>query len=398
MKFRLLMCIVLFLGLYVPRGYSQPLYDTTIRPADALPLNYMEMLENKRIALIINQTSFVDNASLLDLMLTYNIKVVKIFVPEHGFRGKDDAGAHIDNSFDSATHIPVISLYGNHKKPTAEDLDGVDIVVYDLQDVGVRFYTYISTLEYCMEACAEQKKKFVVLDRPNPNGFYVDGPVLEKENKSFVGMQCIPIVYGMTVGEYANMLKGEQWFNSAAMLDLKVIPCENYNHKKRYQLPVSPSPNLKNMAAIYAYPSLCLFEGTVVSVGRGTDMPFQQFGCPEFEGKYTHSFTPVSRGGAKNPPYENRKCYGEMIGTNYLEVLQRVNNRYQLSWLINAYQSYPAKDKFFTPFFIKLCGTTKLVEQIKAGTAEADIHASWESDLAKFKKIRRKYLLYDDFK
>jgi uncharacterized protein YbbC (DUF1343 family) len=323
--------------------------------------------------------------------------VKKIFVPEHGFRGKEDAGAHVENTIDSATGIPVISLYGSHKKPKDEDLADIDAVVYDLQDVGVRFYTYISTLEYCMEACAQNHKQFIVLDRPDPNGFYVDGPVLEKENKSFVGMQPIPIVYGMTAGEYAQMLAGERWFANAADIDLRVIKCINYDHTKKYELPVAPSPNLRTMAAVYAYPSLCLFEGTVVSVGRGTDLPFQQFGCPEFEGKYEYSFTPHSIEGAKNPPYENKPCYGAIVGTTADEVLQIINNRFCLKWLIKAYSDYPVKDKFFNTFFIKLAGASKLMEEIKNNLPEKEITVTWQNDLYSFKKIRKKYLLYADF-
>ena len=373
------------------------IYDTSIRPADATPVGYLPLLKGKHVALIINQTSVIGNVSLLDLLLKNNIDVVKIFVPEHGFRGNEDAGAKVDNMTDSATQIPVVSLYGSHKKPEAKDLADVDVVVYDLQDVGLRFYTYISTLEYCMEACAEQGKQFVVLDRPNPNGFYVDGPVLEKENKSFVGMQPIPVVYGMTAGEYASMIAGEHWFNNADSLDLKVIKCHNYTHAKKYRLPVAPSPNLRTMAAVYAYPSLCLFEGTPVSVGRGTALPFQQFGCPAFEGKYTYYFTPHSGAGAKSPPYENQACYGAVVGTDEAEVLQQVNGQMTLKWLIDAYKAYPDKDKFFTSFFIKLCGTSKLKEQIINGDSETEIRKGWERDLDAFKKVRKKYLLYKDF-
>ncbi len=373
------------------------IYDTSIKPADALPAGYLPLLKGKHVALVINQTSVVGNVSLLDLLLKNNINVVKIFVPEHGFRGNEDAGAKVDNTTDSATHIPVISLYGSHKKPGAKDLTDIDVVVYDLQDVGLRFYTYISTLEYCMEACAEQGKQFVVLDRPNPNGFYVDGPVLEKENKSFVGMQPIPVVYGMTAGEYASMIAGEHWFNKADSLDLQVIRCSNYTHAKKYRLPVAPSPNLRTMAAVYAYPALCLFEGTPVSVGRGTALPFQQFGCPAFEGKYTYSFTPHSGAGAKSPPYEDQVCYGAVVGVDETEVLKQMNGQMTLKWLIAAYKAYPDKDKFFTPFFIKLSGTSKLKEQVINGDSEAQIRKGWEGDLEAFKKIRKKYLLYKDF-
>ena len=379
-----------FLLLQTAPCYSQ-------QPADTRPEKYLPLLAHKRVALIINQTSKVEDTSLLDMLLSWGVSVKKIFVPEHGFRGKADAGAHVDNTTDSATGIPVISLYGNHKKPKDDELADIDVVVYDLQDVGVRFYTYISTLEYCMEACAQNHKQFIVLDRPDPNGFYVDGPVLEKENKSFVGMQSIPVVYGMTAGEYAQMLAGEQWFANAIDIDLRVIKCINYDHTKKYELPVAPSPNLRTMAAVYAYPSLCLFEGTVVSVGRGTSLPFQQYGCPEFEGKYTYSFTPQSLEGAKTPPYENKRCYGEIIGATADDVLYKTSNKFYLGWLIKAYNAYPEKDKFFNNFFIKLCGSSRLSQQIKNGVPENVIRATWQADLQAFKKIRGKYLLYKDF-
>jgi uncharacterized protein YbbC (DUF1343 family) len=395
MKHYLVVIIVLLSLAFKSRGQAH--YDTTIKPGDTRLETYLPMLEGKRVALIINQTSKVNNESLLDILVRSKVKVVKVFVPEHGFRGTEDAGASIGNSYDSATQVPIISLYGNHKKPVPDDIYDVDVMVFDLQDVGVRFYTYISTLEYCMEACAQNKIKFIVLDRPNPNGFYVDGPVLEKEFKSFVGMQAIPIVHGLTVGEYARMLMGERWFNSAADLDLKVIKCLNYSHAKKYELPIAPSPNLKNMAAIYAYPSMCLFEGTPLSLGRGTDHPFLQYGCPEFEGKFNYTFTPRSMPGAQNPPLEDKQCFGELIGTRPEEVLATINNRMQLRWVKKAYEAYPEKDKFFFSFFVKLAGTPKLAAQIKSGLSEDEIRASWKPDLVKYKTIRCKYLLYDDF-
>jgi len=397
MKFLKLSCLCLILALLSVFCYAQSLYDTTIQAADATPAAYIHLLKHKRVALVINQTSKVGDQSLLDILLSRKINVVKILVPEHGFRGKEDAGASLENTTDSATHLPVISLYGNRKKPKPEDLADVDVVVYDLQDVGVRFYTYISTLEYCMEACAENHKQLIILDRPDPNGFYVDGPVLENANRSFVGMQPIPVVYGMTAGEYAQMLVGEKWVAHAEDMDLKVIKCTNYDHTKKYKLPVAPSPNLRTMGAVYAYPSLCLFEGTVVSVGRGTSLPFQQYGCPGFEGKFTYSFTPQSMEGAKSPPYQNKMCYGEVVGANEAEVLTNTGNSMRIHWLIKAWSSYPDKEKFFNAFFIKLAGTTKLQEQIKSGATEAQIRTSWQPDIIAFKKIRKKYLLYCDF-
>ncbi len=389
--------IFLLFAVVAPLCSQAVRYDTVIKPADAAPEQYARVLLHKRVALIINQTSKVGDQSLLDMLLARQVNVVKIFVPEHGFRGRDDAGASVENTLDSASHLPVISLYGKHNKPSPEELADVDIMVYDLQDVGVRFYTYISTLEYCMEACAQNHKKFVVLDRPNPNGFYVDGPVLEKENRSFVGMQPLPVVYGMTAGEYAQMLVGERWFSNAADLELRIIKCVNYTHDSKWELPVAPSPNLRTMAAVYAYPSLCLFEGTLVSVGRGTDMPFQQFGSPELKGRYKHTFTPKSGMGAKKPPYENKLCYGAVVGMTADDVLRKIHNTLHLAWIIDAYKACPEKEKFFNAFFQKLCGP-KLEEQIKNGLTEDQIRKTWKTDLASFKTIRKKYLLYPDFK
>lgn len=376
---------------------ARSFFDTTIKPAAAYPAEYVPALQGKRVALVINQTSYVGDSSLLDILLARKVNVARILVPEHGFRGSADAGAHVDNSMDEATHLPIISLYGKHKKPTAEDLRDIDVLIYDLQDVGVRFYTYISTLEYCMEACAEQHRQLVVLDRPNPNGHYVDGPVLEEKNKSFVGMQAIPVVYGMTTGEYALMLKGEQWFTAAATLELQVYKCHNYTHSSKYQLPIPPSPNLKNMAAIYAYPSLCFFEGTKISVGRGTAFPFQQFGAPELGNKYTYSFTPQSMPGAKNPPHEGKKCYGRLVGETPEAVYKDLHGKLKLEWLIAAYKAYPDKGQFFTDFFVKLAGTDELKKQIVARASEAQIRKSWAQGIARFKTIRKKYLLYKDF-
>lgn len=355
---------------------------------------YLPLLKGKRVAVLVNQTSEVNGKLLPDLLLENKVKLVKIFSPEHGFRGNADAGAHVKNDKDPQTGLPVISLYGNNKKPTAEQLSNVDVVIYDLQDVGARFYTYISSLEYLMEACTEQKKQLIILDRPNPLGHIVDGPVLKKENRSFVGMQAVPVVYGMTAGEYAQMLKGEKWVK-AASLDLKIIPCDNYNHQTLYRLPVAPSPNLKNMAAIYLYPSLCFFEGTVVSLGRGTDKPFQQYGHPQLKG-FTYSFTPASVTGATNPPLKDKKCYGELVASDANTAYRMTKNKLQLKWLIKAYQAFPDKNAFFNNFFVKLAGTNTLQEQIKKGMSEEQIRASWQPELEQFKAIRSKYLLYEE--
>ena len=353
---------------------------------------YLPLLKGKKVALVMNQTSRVGDALLVDTLQRLGVNVVKIFVPEHGFRGTANAGAHINNSRDSATGLPIISLYGDNKKPKPEQLAGIDILVYDLQDVGVRFFTYISSLQYCMEACAEQGKQLIVLDRPNPNGYYVAGPVLDTAFKSFVGMQAIPLVYGMTAGEYATMLQGERLFHKASALRLHVIPCLYWDHTSHYLLPVSPSPNLRSANAIGLYPSICLFEGTVISVGRGTERPFEQWGHPDLKDKGPDSFRPANVVGATNPPYEGKVCYG-------LSLIDNPRHTYalRLQWLIQAYQWYPEKSKFFTGFFEKLAGTASLRKQIEAGMSESAILRSWEPGITAFKKVRKKYLLYPDF-
>jgi uncharacterized protein YbbC (DUF1343 family) len=352
---------------------------------------YLPLLQGKRVAVLINHTSRVYNSLLVDTLQKRGVKLVKILVPEHGLRGTASAGAHINNSYDSATGLQIISLHGDNKKPKAADLADLDVVVYDLQDVGVRFYTYISTLQYVMEACAENGKRLIVLDRPDPNGMYVDGPVLDTSLKSFVGMQPVPIVYGMTPGEYAMMLKGENRFNKARELNLKVITCDHWDHNTRYHLPVAPSPNLRTDNAINLYPSICLFEGTVFSLGRGTNKPFEQWGHPALEGKAADSFRPESIIGARNPPLEGKTCYGVDLSNNKLP------HGFRLQWLIQAYKLYPEKDKFFISFFEKLAGTTTLRKQIQQGLSEEAIRKTWEPGLSNFKKIRKKYLLYTDF-
>ncbi len=359
--------------------------------------SYLPMLKGKRVGLLINQTSRVRDSFLLDTLIKRNVKVVKIFVPEHGFRGFAEAGEKVNNSVDEKTGLPIVSLYGKSKKPSKANLADVDILVYDLQDVGVRFYTYISTLQYAMEACAENGKKFIVLDRPNPNGNYVDGPVLDTALRSFVGMQPIPIVYGMTVGEYAKMLVGEHWFNGADKLNMEVVSCKNYDHNTLYNVTVSPSPNLKNMAAIYCYPSLCLFEGTVVSVGRGTATPFQQWGHPDFMGKTVYNFMPRTPLGGAEPLYAYRNCYGQIAAMDANEAKIILRKSIRLFWLTRAYEWYPYKEKFFNDFFEKLAGTKELRKQVEKGMDEFAIRATWQDDIVAFKKIRKKYLLYADF-
>ena len=372
---------------------------------------YLPMLKGKAVAVFANQTSIVKNTHLVDTLIKCGINVVKIFGPEHGFRGTADAGEHVDNAADKKTGISVISLYGDHKKPTAQDFKGIDVLVFDIQDVGVRFYTFISSLEYFLEAALENHKPLLILDRPNPNGFYVDGPVLDKKFKSFIGMQSIPIVYGMTMGEYALMLAGEKWLSPKANainiynvstqpttdtpFHVQIIKCKNYNHNSKYILPVNPSPNLREMQSIYLYPSTCFFEGTVLSEGRGTDKPFQIFGHPSLPNTL-FAFTPQPNAGAKSSKCFYQQCYGWNESGTTDEVLKKLNNKIQFTYLLQAYKLFPGKDSFFLKnnFFNKLAGNDVLMKQIKEGKTEAEIRKSWEPGLINFKKIRKKYLLY----
>jgi len=346
---------------------------------------YLPLLKNKNVGVVGNQTSMIANTHLVDSLLSLEIDVVKVFSPEHGFRGKADAGAIIEDGIDSKTGIPIISLYGNNKKPTREQLLGIDVLVFDIQDVGVRFYTYISTLHYVMEAAAENNIKVIVLDRPNPNGHYVDGPILDTNFKSFVGMHPVPIVHGMTIGEYAKMINGENWITTRC--ELIVIEMENYTHNTNYDLPIKPSPNLQNARAVNLYPSLCLFEGTNISVGRGTDYPFQHFGAPYLKSNY--SFMPKSGEGSKYPKHEDIVCFGTDLRfqEDYLTDLN-------LNWIIETFKQCSEKEEFFNNFFDKLAGTDKLKKQIIAGMTAKEIKASWQEGLEKFKKIRKKYLIY----
>ncbi len=346
---------------------------------------YIKVLGNKRIALVVNQTSLIQQTHIVDSLLSLNIKIMKIFSPEHGFRGKEDAGAKIEDEIDLKTGIPIVSLYGKNKKPSKEQLSDVDIILFDIQDVGARFYTYISTLHYVMEAAGENNIKLIVLDRPNPNLHYIDGPVRKKEFTSFVGLHPIPIVHGMTIGEYAKMINGENWI--ANTCDLTIIKIQNYNRNLKYNLPVKPSPNLPNSRAINLYPSLCLFEGTTISVGRGTEYPFQHFGAPYLKSNY--NFIPKSGEGSKYPKHENIICYGTDLRFQD-DYLKSIN----LKWLIESYQACPEKDNFFNDFFDKLSGTDQLRKQIISGKTEQEIKESWEKDLETFKEIRKKYLLY----
>lgn len=357
---------------------------------------YLPKLKGKRVALLVNQTSMIGATHLVDTLLSRHVNIVTIFAPEHGFRGGADAGEHIASGTDAQTGLKVTSMYGDRKKPSEESMKGIDLVLFDIQDVGARFYTYISSLQYMMEACAEHGIPLMVLDRPNPNGFYVDGPVLEAGYRSFVGMQPVPIVHGMTVGEYASMLNGEHWLQQEKPCRLDVIPCLGYDHRTRYAPPVPPSPNLRTLQAINLYPSLCLFEGTIVSVGRGTETPFEIFGFPTYRRK-DFSFTPRSMPGAKSPPYNNQRCYGENLHVPATERTSQIPARLQPGFLLQAYQQAEDTSGFFTPFFEKLAGTASLRKQVMNGESEEAIRQSWQPGLDRFKAIRKKYLLYRDF-
>ncbi len=347
---------------------------------------YLDLLKNKRVGVIANHTSLINKVHIVDSLLDLEIKIVKIFSPEHGFRGNEDAGKKINDGIDKKTNLKIISLYGKNKKPKTSQLEDLDVLVFDIQDVGVRFYTYLSTLHYIIQAAGENNIDVIVLDRPNPNISYIDGPVLEREFSSFVGLHPVPILYGMTIGEYAKMINGENWAKSKC--NLTVIPIENYSREKAYDLPVRPSPNLPNSKSINLYASLCLFEGTSISVGRGTEYPFQHFGSPLLESNY--SFVPVKGYGSSHPKHENKKCYG--LDLRYIDIhLTEIN----LKWLINCYREIEDKSQFFNKFFDKLAGTNKLRQDIIKGLSDYEIKKSWEKDIANFNKIRKKYLIYD---
>ncbi len=349
---------------------------------------YLPLLKDKKIGVVTNQTGILSTKiHLVDFLLSKNSNIQTIFAPEHGFRGTADAGEDVVDGKDAKTGLPIISLYGDNKKPKPKQLAGIDIMIFDLQDVGVRFYTYLSTLHYVMEACAENNIPFIILDRPNPNANIVDGPILEKEYMSFAGMHPIPVLYGMTIGEYGQMINGEKWLQNSAQCKLTVIPCINYNRNMTYNLPIKPSPNLPNNQAINLYASLCLFEGTNVSVGRGTEKQFQIYGSP-FLPKSDFSFVPKLNFGSKEPMLKDQICYGED-----LSALAKVN-QLELKWLLKAYNETSDKSKFFNSYFTKLAGTGKLQQQIKAGISEKEIRKSWKKGLNDFKEMRKKYLIY----
>ena len=355
------------------------------------PELYMEMLLDKKVGVVANQTSILpsENIHLVDYLLSEGIEIKKVFVPEHGLRGKADAGELVDNSKDIKTGLPIISLYGKNKKPTVKQLEDIDIIVFDLQDVGVRFFTYISTMHYVMEAVAENSLEILILDRPNPNGDYVDGPILKEKFKSFVGMHPIPIVHGLTVGELAGMINGELWLKNQIKANLSVIAVKNWDHSIPYHLPIKPSPNLPSELSIRLYPSTCLFEGTNISVGRGTLQPFEVYGYPDKRfGNFT--FTPVSIDGmAKTPRYEDQTCYGVDLRN------EPITSRFTLSYLIHAYQKSPNKISFFTSYFNLLAGTDELKEMIKNEKSAIEIRNTWKNDLDDYKNLRKKYLIYD---
>jgi uncharacterized protein YbbC (DUF1343 family) len=358
---------------------------------------YLPLIEGKRVGMVLNQSSLVGETHLLDTLLQLGVQVTRVFSPEHGFRGTVDAGTSIKDTIDHRTGLPITSLYGREKKPKVQHLQGLDLLIFDIQDVGARFYTYISSLHYIMEACAEVGLPLMVLDRPNPNGHYVDGPVLDMEYRSFVGMHPVPVVHGMTIAEYAQMIQGEGWLpEGAGQCKLILIPCARYNRCEPYELPVRPSPNLPNMRSVYLYPSLCFFEGTMFSVGRGTDKPFQQIGIPDYPIK-EHRFMPMSTEGANHPDYEGEWCYGEDFSHLEPDSIY-AQARLDLSHLIRMYQRYPQKDHFFRPnkFIVQLAGSRALMEQMKAGMTEEAIRATWQEGLDAFRLVREKYLIYPD--
>lgn len=386
---------------------KQKTENSQILTAADQPEKYLPLLKNKNVAIVTNQTGIITlqefdksdknssktkTSSIVDYLVENKINIVKIFSPEHGFRGNADAGEKVYSGIDPQTGLEVISLYGNNKKPSNYQLKNINLIVFDLQDVGVRFYTYISTLHYVMEAAVENNIPLIVLDRPNPNAHYIDGPILEEKFKSFVGMHPVPIVYGMTIGEYAQMINGEKWLKNKISCNLTVIPLKNYTHKSHYKLPVYPSPNLKSSRAINLYPSLCFFEGTNVSEGRGTDNPFEVFGSPFLDKNYfSYSFIPEPNSGAKTPRYSGKNCYGEDLRK------EKYQETINLKWLLEAFKNNSGQEFFNSDlFFDKLAGTDKLRKQIIAGKSEQEIKESWHKDLEKFKKIRNKYLLYKD--
>lgn len=389
-----LLVFTLFFSIISCAQDKKAVFTAKIEPAAQQTSSYVSLLQHKKVAVVANQTSviFKDDAPnythLVDSLLNLHINIVKVFSPEHGFRGQADASEHIADATDIKTGLPIVSLYGKNKKPTAEQLQGVDIVVFDIQDVGVRFYTYISTLHYVMEACAENNIPVLILDRPNPNGHYIDGPTLESAHKSFVGMHPVPLVYGMTIGEYAQMINGEGWLKNNLHCELTVIPIKNYTHQSAYSLPIRPSPNLPNDVAINLYPSLGFFEGTPINAGRGTEYQFQRYGAPFFP-KSEFSYTPEPNFGSKHPKHKGALCYG--VDLQNEERLASV----EIKWLLDAYQKTPKTISFFGNTFTIHAGNTLLQQQLEQGLSAQQIHDSWQPQIEAFKKIRAQYLIYD---
>lgn len=381
---RFLTCVFL-LSCFIT-GCSQP--PKKIVLGDEQIADLAQKLQGKRVGLLVNHTAMVGKTHLADTLLAVHVNVVKLFAPEHGVRGKAEAGELVADAKDEKTGLPVVSLYTKTHKPTPEQLSDVDVVVFDIQDVGTRFYTYLGSMTYMMEACAEQNKKMIVLDRPNPNGSYVDGPVLKPEHKSFIGMHPVPVVHGMTVGEYAQMINGQGWLKGGLKCELEVITLKNYSHDMSFSVPIKPSPNLPNDHAIALYPSICFFEGTVMSLGRGTEFPFEALGHPDLKDQ-PFQFTPVSiEGVATHPPQENKLCFGIDLRN------EKVGKEVSIKYLIHFYGIFPDKEKFFLKSFTLLAGGTELQKQIISGMTEEQIRATWQKDLDAYKKMRKQYLLY----
>lgn len=392
--------IASFLAILITTSFVNPPAKSIITGADQTSV-YLPYLKGKRVGMLVNQTSIIGKSHCVDSLVKLGVTITKIFGPEHGFRGNASNGAKVSDSTDPKTGIPVISLYGKNRKPTKEHLADVDVMIFDVQDVGARFYTYINTLSHVMESCAENGKELVILDRPNPHGFCVDGPILEPHLKSGIGMFPIPITHGMTIGEFAQMINGEGWLPNKMQCKLKIIKVANYTHAMPYVLPVPPSPNLNTQQSIMLYPSICLFEGTILSQGRGTYMPFTVLGAPALKGKYSFTFKPVSiQGMSETPLHQDQECYGldlRKFDANTFVKSKKLN----LKWLFETYAAYPYKEKFFDMSqskqmgnFDKLAGTENLKKQIIAGTSEEEIRKSWEPGLSNYKKMREKYLLY----
>ncbi|WP_214071664.1 DUF1343 domain-containing protein [Mucilaginibacter sp. dw_454] len=404
-KFLFLLIVITGCLFCTTGGYSKPIgsskrvhhrMSASIVTGADQTISYLGYLKGKNIGMVVNPTSIIgkNKTPLVDSLLKLGVNIKKVYGPEHGFRGNASNGAKVDDAVDTKTGLPVISLYGKHFKPTPADLNGINLMIFDIQDVGARFYTYISTLHYVMEACAENNIELMILDRPNPNGTIVDGPILDTAYRSFVGMHPIPISHGMTIAEYAKMVNGERWLKNGIQCKLKIIKMANYKHADRYVLPVSPSPNLNTEQSVLLYPSVCLFEGTALSLGRGTMVPFTEVGHPALKGKYNYSFKPVSIPGmSEDPPQKNQVCYGIDLKDYDTASLKR-SGQINLGWLIEMYKAFPDKAHFFNAYFTKLAGTDQLQKQIEAGKTDVQIRQGWEVGLAKFRATRSKYLLY----